>query len=458
MRVTADFTVIPDVFAKAADPEYKTAGTPVVSFPFYIEDFDKSRIKYLHWEFLDPDSIPVCGFEWIHWSVANLPVDALMFDFNDSRALQIPPDFSRRLAKNGIVTANGKEAIKLANGARLKFVARQRGSGRGFTGNRIVFDEAYDLPPKAMGSMIPALAAKSMHESVQVVYASSAPHETSVVLHGLRDRGQSDDPGSLFYAEWGNEPGTPDGDQAAWYRANPSLGVRISPEFVEKERRSLESSPGEFGRERNGIPDLPSEQDAEPKIPAEKWTATALVDGEEFDAKPGEVTFGLDVDLDAAGASITVGAGTIAEPYMELIEDGAGVDWLVARTVELYRDWDPIAIGLNPRGPAGAVLAELLDGFTEANIPLERIHLVTATEWPQFCGAAYRAVIEERLRHPAGQEQLDDAVANASERLIGEAFVWDRRNATVPIAPLVAGTIAVALLPERRAPKESHIW
>ena len=98
MRVTADFTVIPDVFAKAADPEYKTAGTPVVSFPFYIEDFDKSRIKYLHWEFLDPDSIPVCGFEWIHWSVANLPVDALMFDFNDSRALQIPPDFSRQMA------------------------------------------------------------------------------------------------------------------------------------------------------------------------------------------------------------------------------------------------------------------------------------------------------------------------------------------------------------------------
>lgn len=97
MRVTADFTVIPDVFAKAADPEYKTAGTPVVSFPVYIEDFDKSRIKYLHWEFLDPDSIPVCGFEWIHWSVANLPVDALMFDFNDSRALQIPPDFSRQM-------------------------------------------------------------------------------------------------------------------------------------------------------------------------------------------------------------------------------------------------------------------------------------------------------------------------------------------------------------------------
>ncbi len=116
MRITADFTVIPDVFAKAADPEHKTAGTPVVSFPFYIEDFDKSRIKYLHWEFLDPDSIPVCGFEWIHWSAANLPVDALMFDFNDSRALQIPPDFSRQMA------AMIPEAVQGRTSAASRFV------------------------------------------------------------------------------------------------------------------------------------------------------------------------------------------------------------------------------------------------------------------------------------------------------------------------------------------------
>ena len=45
---------------------------------------------------MDPDSIPVCSW-WIHWSVANLPIDALMYDFNDSHALAIPLDFSRQL-------------------------------------------------------------------------------------------------------------------------------------------------------------------------------------------------------------------------------------------------------------------------------------------------------------------------------------------------------------------------
>lgn len=96
MRVSADFTTVPDEFAAAAPAENLVEGTPVVSFPFYIEDLDAS-MHYLHWELVDPDSIPVCGFEWIHWAVANVPVDALMFDFNDSAALQIPADFSRSM-------------------------------------------------------------------------------------------------------------------------------------------------------------------------------------------------------------------------------------------------------------------------------------------------------------------------------------------------------------------------
>ena len=90
MKISADFTVIPDAFAKAAPPENCIDGTTIVSFPFYIDALDPA-VQFLHWEFVDPDSIPVCGFQWNHWSLANLPVDALMYDFNDSHALAIPP-------------------------------------------------------------------------------------------------------------------------------------------------------------------------------------------------------------------------------------------------------------------------------------------------------------------------------------------------------------------------------
>ena len=55
MKISADFTVIPDDFAKAAAPEYFNGGVPMVSFPFYIDDVDPEA-RYLHWEFVDPDS------------------------------------------------------------------------------------------------------------------------------------------------------------------------------------------------------------------------------------------------------------------------------------------------------------------------------------------------------------------------------------------------------------------
>ena len=54
MKISADFTVIPDAFAKAAPPENCIDGTPIVSFPFYIDALDPA-VQFLHWEFVDPD-------------------------------------------------------------------------------------------------------------------------------------------------------------------------------------------------------------------------------------------------------------------------------------------------------------------------------------------------------------------------------------------------------------------
>lgn len=107
MKISADFTVIPAAFAKAAPSENRIDGTPIVSFPFYIDELDPA-VQFLHWEFVDPDSIPVCGFQWNHWALANLPVDALMYDFNDSHALAIPADFSRTVSAMIPETVQGR--------------------------------------------------------------------------------------------------------------------------------------------------------------------------------------------------------------------------------------------------------------------------------------------------------------------------------------------------------------
>lgn len=94
MRIHTDFTTIPDAYAKHAPAANKVDGMSVVSFPFSLTGLPQTA-AYLHWELVDDDAIPVCGFQWIHWAVANVPVEALMFDPSDPSAPMVPEDFSR---------------------------------------------------------------------------------------------------------------------------------------------------------------------------------------------------------------------------------------------------------------------------------------------------------------------------------------------------------------------------
>jgi Raf kinase inhibitor-like YbhB/YbcL family protein len=128
MRISTDFHTIPDDFSKHAGNDAQLGGEPIVSFPFYADDLPEGA-QYLHWEFVDPDSIPVCGFEWIHWAVANLPIDALMYDFNDSHALAIPPDFSRTLPSMipEAVQGRNSQASKLVNASDPNLTMRYTG-------------------------------------------------------------------------------------------------------------------------------------------------------------------------------------------------------------------------------------------------------------------------------------------------------------------------------------------
>ena len=179
MKISADFTVVPDDFAKAAAQQYRVDGVPVTSFPFYIDGVDP-QARYLHWAFTDPDSIPVCGFEWIHWTVANLPIDALMFDFNDSYALAIPPDFSRQMP------AMIPEALQGRNSSASQFVGRD--------GN----------PAVTMRYNGPQPPDKD-HDYCLHVWATTQPVPglnqgfwLNELMHGLREKVQPVDQGGMF--------------------------------------------------------------------------------------------------------------------------------------------------------------------------------------------------------------------------------------------------------------------
>ena len=349
------------------------------------------------------------------------------------------PDFDMRVQR--VRRGAGEQAIELKTGERLRFLARSSGSGRGMSGDTVYLDEAFALTPQMMGALLPTLSARP---NPQVWYTSSAPMSSSTVLHSILERGRSDEAGRLFYAEWSNPEGTAHDDRDAWYAANPALGIRITEDFIENELAAFQSMPEEFERERLGIP-TPIVTNAKPiKLPADAWAAT---EGPEPELVAGSVSAAFGVSRDGEWSSIALGDGTLADPYVIVVDHRRGVGWLPGRLVEIVQRWQPLAVAFNNAGPAAAQAGAVLEAFRAAGIDPELLVPVGTQDYKAACGGFYTDVVEGRLRRPGGQGPLDMAVAEASERPLGDAWAWDMRNATVPLSPLEAATVARFVLP-----------
>jgi hypothetical protein len=186
------------------------------------------------------------------------------------------------------------------------------------------------------------------------------------------------------------------------------------------------------------------------KLPADKWAATV---GPDLDVAASIDVISFDVDVDGAKSSIAIASGSLSSPYVEVIDHRDGVGWLPARLAELVLKFSPTVVGVNGAGPAGAQVGPVLSAFAEAGISADLLVQLNTNAFKQACGGFYSDVIEGRLRRPAGQGPLDVAAGDAAERVLGDAWAWDRRSSAVPISPLVAVTVARALLPT--APAET---
>lgn len=359
-----------------------------------------------------------------------------------TRLIESSPALDRKVMR--IRRGAGEQAVELKTGERLRFIARSSGGGRGFSGDTVYLDEAFAVTEQMMGALIPSLSARP---NPQYWMLSSAPTASSKVLHAMRARAAKGESPRLFYAAWCNEQGTDPDDWDAIARANPALGGRISPEFIEAERAAMPLP--EFLRERLGIPDpLPEDSAArDPKIPADAWAATVTYDS--VPINPGEIVLAFDVSPGGEWSSVAIAAGSLTDPYVEVVEHQSGTGWLPGRLVELVQKWQPTSLICDSGGPAGSVVGAVIHAMRQAGISSDLLHQSTFGEMKQACGAFYADVVEGRLRRPPNQGPLNNAAADAAERRLGESWAWDRRNATVPISPLVAVTLARSLLGDK---------
>ena len=384
------------------------------------------------------------------------------------------PEFLRkvRLTRGNVANrSHGSEGITLKSGARIRFRARTKsGSFRGFTGDRMIFNEAMDLPDELVGSIMPVLSARSTRApGPQVVYAGSAVDQETMpnglVLTRLREAGIAGTNGRLAFSEhsasvrdWlvarglrfdANRPEIlqmpPEflADPEVWAQANPALGVRISHEHVLTELNSPSMTPRQFAIERLGVGDWPSTSaEADRVIGSAAWGACAERDQRNrITSRP---VFAVDSSPDQGRASIAVGgkrADSLLQAAVYRCEDGT--DWVVPACVELKKAHPGSRFLLDGTGSAVA----LEDPMRKAHL---RVKVLSAAEYGQACMQWYAAVTGiqpdgqgsvPRFRYPFPQPELDAALAVA-RKSVGEGWKWVRRTSTGDITPLVAVTLA----------------
>lgn len=339
------------------------------------------------------------------------------------------PDLDRMVKR--VSRSTQDMSIETKIGSKVVFRTRTKGGGRGLSAPCVILDEAMYLWWVQMSALMPTLAS---FPNWQIIYASSAGEAESEVLHGVRRTALSGSDGALGYCEYSADEGDDPADPVTWAKANPALLTRISLEYVEKEHALMPA--GEFGRERLTIFDPDgSEAAAWSVVGADRWKAQA----DEGSEIVSQVALAIEVDRDRSKA-VVASAGRNADGlfHVEVVDRRDGTGWVVDRVAGLFARHDIPDVAVDPGGPAGFLIPELI----EAGVS---VHPVTPREAAQGCGLFATSAVAGGLAH-LDQPELNGAVQQAAKRQSGDVWYWKRTGDDESIH-LIACTLALGRVP-----------
>jgi len=337
--------------------------------------------------------------------------------------------------------ANGEQQVEFHNGSMIMFGARSMGFGRGFDEIDIeVYDEAQILDTKALEDMV-AATNQARHEHGALLFFMGTPPKPSDPSGAFTERraeawsGKAED---SIWLEIGADPTSDPNDRAQWPAMNPSFPLRTPLESLLRLRKNLKDEDS-WNREGRGIWD---DDGRRLVIPLPKWISRA-----DLSAEPaphvGNIVLAVDSDPKRDRTTIVAaGAGADGVPLVEItsragiLDNLPGVDWALARVIEIYGRNDVVTVVIDRRSAANA----LIDPLIAAGIP---VTVTDTSQLTQACGQFYDAVVESgQIRH-LNQPELNDALKGAVTRDLGDAWAWDRKKPNVDITPLTAATLSL---------------
>lgn len=374
----------------------------------------------------------VTGEQLVTWSAHEFKTSREAFR-DLKQLISDAPDLAGEI--KAIYQGAGNESIELMSGQRLIFVARTKDGGRGFTGDKLILDEAYALTEDQMAALAPTLLTRP---NAQLLEMSSAGMTSSHVLRDARDVGRKGGAPGEFYAEW-CDPQPHSGcatddcghghaaagcaldDRDRWRVANPAYGRRMTEARMAFMRRTM--TPAKFARECLGWWDEPTTAGSDMTV--EDWQATVT-----DEAPSGRLVLAIDTAPSHAWASIVVAGNGI----LELVDRRRGSSWLPERVAGLCRDHGIAEVWMDPAGPVAGLIPDL----EAAGVQLR---LLNGADAAAACGSLVDAIGEQRVKVRHADAFLS-AVAGASRRKTGDRWKWSRASSEVDISPLVAATWA----------------
>lgn len=344
-------------------------------------------------------------------------------------------------------------------GCVIQFIARSKGSGRGFTGNLNIIDEAYAVTDEQAEALGPTGLAV---DNPQFIYASSPPltAATGEQLYYLRTRAmamiKTGEEDALGYRDWGLE-GDLDSldsmdleDRTLWAAANPALiNGRLTLAKIAKLKKQLRTLRG-FAREGLGL--WPYRAETGGLFDMENWKKLGPRAGEAPLRMIGRIAMAIDTAPDRTRTSVMAAGKTAdSEHLVETVETFNGTRGVIAFMRVVVKAQKPRVLVVDPGAAAGSFITDLETMLDELREELEADDVdfdcelveLGGRDYAQACGTFKDLVDDEQLRH-LGQKSLDAAVEGAITRPLSDAFAWDRRKPEADITPLCGATLALA--------------
>jgi hypothetical protein len=338
---------------------------------------------------------------------------------------------------------NGKQKIELRNGRELQYETRSGVAGRGFSTPKLVIDEAQELDAEQIAAIIPTLSAMPNY---QAWFFGTPPDDPAAWAYNLKEDGELGVP-RMAHFDWGADLDMDDpADRARVhdldlaYACNPAAGIRITEETILDEMKP--SGLGEkYAQERLGHWQ-PRASGGAGVISDDLWRELADANSD----RPQLLAFAIDVNPARTHAAIMAcGPREDGRLVVWVVDYRPGTSWVAQRIAELKDRYNPVAIGLDVKGPGGSLLLELERfGITAPEDP-ERprrgdLAVPTAGEVAAGFGMFVDAARQKLIRH-VDDGPLNLALAGAKVRSLSGGSAWDRRG-TTDICTLVGGTTA----------------